>query len=508
MERKQRRIGIILSYIAQLIQILTGLVYTPIMLRLLGQSEYGLYQLVYSVVSYLGLLSLGFNASYMRFYSRFKANHDEKGEAKLNGMFMIIFIVIAVICIICGIIMVVNINMLFGDGLTGEEFETARILLSIMVINLAITFPNSVFTCIVTSQEKFIFQKSVILLQSLLNPFLTLPLLILGYGSIGMVTVTTLLTLGVLMINMFYCFRRIHSRFYFKQLDFRLLKEMWHFTFFIFLNQIIDQINWCVDKFLLGRMVGVTSVAVYGIGGQLNTLYLQFSGSVSNVFVPKVNRIIAESGDSKELTQVFTKVGRIQFTVLMLILSGLYIFGKPFIYFWAGKGYEESYYVSLLLLTPVTIPLIQNLGIEIQRAKNKHQARSIVYFFIAVANIFISIPLIKIWGAVGAAIGTSVSLVMGNGVFMNWYYHFYIGLNMKFYWKSILSICKGLIAPLLAGIISYSYITYDNLFELSAGIVVYTMIYSLSVYYLGMNQEEKKLIIELISGVFKRFDRK
>ena len=53
---------------------------------------------------------------------------------------------------------------------------------------------------------------------------------------------------------------------------------------------------------------------------------------------------------------------------------------------WGGKGYEDSYYVALWLIIPVTVPLIQNLGIEIQRAKNKHQARAVVYFFIAIGD--------------------------------------------------------------------------------------------------------------------------
>ena len=94
----QRKTGVVLSYAGELVKILVSLIYTPIMLRLLGQSEYGLYQLVYSVVSYLSLLSLGFGSSYLRFYSRYKAQKDEDGVAKLNGMFMLIFCSISIIC--------------------------------------------------------------------------------------------------------------------------------------------------------------------------------------------------------------------------------------------------------------------------------------------------------------------------------------------------------------------------------------------------------------------------
>ena len=181
MKISQKKAGVVLSYAGQIVHILTGLIYTPIMLRLLGQSEYGLYQLVYSVVSYLSLLSLGFGASYMRFYAREKASNNKGGVARLNGMFMLIFCIISIICILCGCVMLLNIRHIFGNGLTDAEYDIAKVLLLLMVVNMALTFPNSVFNCIITSQEKFLFQKALLLIHYLANPFLTLPLLLLGY---------------------------------------------------------------------------------------------------------------------------------------------------------------------------------------------------------------------------------------------------------------------------------------------------------------------------------------
>lgn len=500
----QRKAGVLLSYAGELVKILVSLVYTPIMLRLLGQSEYGLYQLVYSVVSYLSLLSLGFGSSYLRFYSRYKAQNDEAGVAKLNGMFMIIFCSISVICILCGSVMIGNIRVIFGTGLTDAEYETARILMGMLIINLAMTFPNSVFNCSITAHEKFLFQKLLILLQNVFSPFLTLPLLIMGYGSIGMVSVTTFLTFVLLLSNMFFCFNKLHIRFMFHGIQISLLKEMWAFTFFIFLNQIIDQVNWSVDKFLLGRFAGTTAVAVYGVGGQINTLYLQFSTSISNVFVPKVNKIVAESNDNEQLTKLFTKVGRIQFLVLGLVLSGFIFFGDPFIKMWAGKQYSASYAVAILLIAPVTVPLIQNLGIEIQRAKNMHKARSVVYLFIAIANVFISIPLIKLIGSAGAALGTAISLIAGNIIFMNWYYHVRIGMNMIYFWKEIAKFIPALIAPCAVGIVIMNFVNITGLVKLGVFAVVYTAVYGLSMYFLGMNEEEKQLVMGPIKKILRK----
>lgn len=496
MKVSEKKAGVILSYTGQIVKILVNLLYTPIMLRLLGQSEYGLYQLVYSVVSYLSLLSLGFGSSYMRYYSQFKAKNDDDDEiARLNGMFLTIFTVLSVICVICGLVMLSNIKGIFGERLTDNEYHTARILMMLLVVNLAMTFPNSIFNCAITAHEKFLFQKLLILLQNLFSPFLTLPLLIMGCGSIGMVSVTTFLTCLTLITNIFYCKRKLHIRFSFYGFKLSMLKEMWVFTFFIFLNQIIDQINWSVDKFLLGRISGTSAVAIYGVGGQINSMYLEFSNSISNVFVPKVNRIVAENDDNNQLTRLFTRVGRIQFIVLALILSGFIILGKPFINVWAGDGYDVSYAVTLLLIVPVTVPLIQNLGIEIQRAKNMHKARAVVYFAIAIANVFISIPLIKLMGPAGAALGTAISLFAGNIVFMNWYYHARIGMNMLYFWKEIARFIPALIAPAIVGILIMRFAHVSGLLHIAIYAVIYATAYCSSMYFFGMNAEEKQLVM-------------
>jgi len=493
----EKKTGIILSYLIEAVKILISLVYTPLMLRLLGRSEFGLYQLVQSVVAYLGLLSFGFGSAYMRYYSRYKAQGDAEEIARLNGMFLTIFCVISVICLCCGSVMILNIEYIFGTGLKIHEIATARILMALMVFNLSITFPDAVFNNFVIAHEKFIFQKIRILLQTLFHPFITLPLLIMGYGSIGMVVVTTGLTIAVFLANIVFCFKKLNVRFQFNGFKWNTFKELFIFTFFIFLNQIIDQINWNVDKFLLGRLVGTTSVAVYGVGAMLNTLYKQLSTSISHIFVPQINRIVAEEQGDNKLTQLLTKVGRIQFLILALVLTGMCFFGKAFIRIWAGPDYTNAYFVVLLLIIPETVPLIQNLGIEIQRAKNKHKMRSVVYFFMAIANILISIPLIKYWGEVGAALGTTFSLLIANIMFMNWYYQKKINLDMFYFWKRICALSKGLIVPLIVGTGISNLFNTDTIFNFCFAVVVYTIVYVISMWLFGMIDEEKKQTLTL-----------
>ena len=498
MRLDQRKMGVLLTYVSEVIKILTILVYTPLMLRLLGDNEYGLYQTVSSTVAYLSLLSLGFGSAYVRYHARYRVKDDHEGIARLNGMFMLVFTVMSLICLIAGGVMVGNAHIIFGSKLTADELEKSRLMMAVLVISMAMTFPNSVFNCYVTAHEKFIFQKLLIVVQNLLNPCLTLPLLFLGHGSVAVVTVSAVLTLVVFVCNLFYCLKKLRMKFSFRGMDFSLLLEMAAFTFFIFLNQIIDQVNWAVDKLLLTQMIGPAIVATYSIGAQINSLYIQMSTAVSSVFIPKVNQIVAGSDDNQELTRLMTKVGRIQFIILALILTGFIFLGKPFVALWAGAGKEQAYYVALMLMVPVTVSLVQNLGIEIQRAKNKHWARSVVYACLAVGNVILSIFLIPKWDVIGAAAGTAVSLVLGNVLFMNWYYHKKIGLDMIVFWKDILKLVPAIAATCLFGWLYTYFVPVKGWIMLAASAGVFAMVYLLLMWLVGLNPYEKQLVKKIL----------
>lgn len=505
MKVNQLKIGVVLSYVSMVVRNIIAIVYTPVMLRLLGQSEYGLYQLVYSVVSYLGLLSFGFGSAYVRFYSRYKVKDDQEGIAKLNGMFMIVFNIIAIIALFAGGVLVGNVNNLFSKSLTANEINTARILMILMVINLAISFPTSVFDSFVTAHECYFFQRVISLLQTVLNPFLTLPLLLMGYKSISLVVVTTILTISKFIINYWYCVKKLRMRFIFTNMNFSLLKEIGVFSFYIFINMIVDQINWSVDKFILGVFGGTTAVAIYAVGGQINTMYMSLSSSISSVFIPRVNKIVAmDENNNKDLTELFARVGRIQFMILAMAIGGFIVVGKYFINVWAGTDYNNAYYVALLLIIPVTVPLIQNLGIEIQRAKNMHKFRSIVYFLIAIGNVFISIPLVQMMGEIGAALGTCLTMILGNIVLMNWYYHAKIKLDMFYFWKQIFMLMPCLVFSVLLSLGLSKIVTVNSIIHFMLVGFFYVCVYLIGLFAFGMNTYEKNLIKGPLNKILRR----
>lgn len=510
----QRKAGALLQYSQMALNIVIGLLYTPIMIRLLGTSEYGLYNTVSSTISTLSILSLGFNSSYIRYYSRYKADDDEVSIARLNGLFIIIFTLIGLIALICGLFLAMNLDIIFSNGLTEKEYGIARILMILLTINLAVSFPMGVFSHIISAHEHFVFLKVLGMVKTVFSPLITLPLLLAGYRSIAMVSVTVGISFFIDILYCFYAFRVLKIKVLFSNFPEGLFRSLFAYTSFIALNMIVDQINWNIDKILLGRYSGTTAVAVYAVASTLQNYYQIFSTSISNVFTPQIHRIINNTRNNfneqrRVLTELFTRVGRIQFLILALISTGLIFWGEPFIVkYWAGPEYEESYHVALLLILPSSIALIQNLGIEIQRAENRHQFRSIAYALMALLNLLLSIYLCQIYGAVGAALGTAISLVIANGIIMNIYYHKRCNINIISFWKSIFSMVRGLIIPIIFAMVITSIEKINSILDFLIQVLIYILCYFVSMWFLGMNQYEKNLFLDPIRKMGKKFFRK
>lgn len=497
--KNQLKAGIMLSYTSTAISIVIQLVYMPVMIRLLGQSEYGLYSLVSSVVGYLSLFSLGFSGAYMRFFAR--SYGDTKKTASLNGMFLMLFSVLSLMATICGIVLSFFPKQIFGDKLTEMELSKARILMLILVVNIAISLINGLFGAIISAHEQFIFQRVLGLLSTVINPFVTLPLLLIGYRSVMIVTVTTVITVAQLLANIWFCIYKIKIPVSFKGFEWRILKEIAIFSSFLFINMLIDQINWNVDKLILGHTSGTDQVAVYGVASQFSSLFMTFSTTVSSVFSPRVNLIAAQKGNeaSAEFTGLMAKIGRIQWMILGLPTLGFIVFGKYFIVnIFAGKGYENAYAAALLLILPAIIPWIQNIGIEMQRALNKHQFRSIIYLIMAIGNVIISIPLAHRFGVIGVTVGTLISVVLGNGILINLFYHKALKINMLFFWKEILKTWKGFLLPILLGILIMKFVSFERIGFFFICVVVYALIYCVSIFFLSCNNEEKCLIFDML----------
>ena len=177
----QLKAGAALNYVSICLNMVVGVVYTPYMLRMLGQSEYGLYSLVASIIAYLTVLDLGFGNAIIRYTAKFRAEGKQREQEEMFGMFLILYIGIGIIAMIAGSVLSLNVESMFSHSMTETEVERTRVMLWLMTFNLAFTFPMSIWGSIMSAYERFFFQRIVSIIRSVLNPIVMVLLLVIGY---------------------------------------------------------------------------------------------------------------------------------------------------------------------------------------------------------------------------------------------------------------------------------------------------------------------------------------
>ena len=502
MQDRQIKIGAVLSYLSMGLSTVISLVYTPIMIQRLGDSEFGVYQTVLPIISYLNLLSFGLGSAYIRYYSRAKSSDDKPGMAKLNGMFFTTSLVLAI-----GFLLAGHGEIIFGKKLTAEEIALGEKLLRIMTVNAALSFPISVFESHVTINEEYIFQKVVALGRQVLNPLIMIPLLILGYRSVTLTVLALIFTVVSGLLNVIFCLTKLRMPFSFRHYDFKLMREMVGFTTFVFIGIVVDNLNWSIDRLLLAWIHGTTAVTVYTVAAQLNVYYQSFATAISNLLIPRVNRIVAENQPIWELDKLFIRVGRLQFILLGGIFWGFVAVGRTFVVLWGGDAkFEVDYAVTLLLFGATLWANIQMLGYEILRAKNMHRFSSLVYLIIALANIVLSIPLCMEWGVLGAAIGTAIATGAGM-LIMNRYYRRRVGLDIPRFWLRIRHLVPAMIVPGIAAILIAVLLRPAGYGQIALILCVFVALYGASMWLFGLDRFERDLFGGPMKKLLRRFGR-
>ena len=263
----------------------------------------------------------------------------------------------------------------------------------------------------------------------------------------------------------------------------------------VFAVTLIDQVFWKTNQIILGVISGTAAVAVYSIASLIYMNYMALSTAISGVYLPHVTGMVARKEPINNLSELFIQIGRWQYYLLALVATGFIIFGKQFIALWAGSGFEDSYIITLLIILPFTVDLIQNIGLAIMQAMNRYDFRARIYFLTGVLNLILAIPLGIKYGGIGCAVATGISMIVGNGFIMNWYYAKEIRLAIDSFWRQIgrISLVTGVC--LVIGYVANIYLLPQRgivPFVLKAA--MYTILYMVMIYAFAMNQMEREKI--------------
>lgn len=502
--KNQRGLGFILSYFSIFVSSIVGLLFTPYMISSLGQVEYGLYQLLYATIGYVALLDFGLGSTLTRFILKYKSENNKEKENIIITMCVKIYAIISIIVFLLVFVISSQLNKIYPESINAENLSYARELFLIMGATTSVSLLSHALSGVEYAYEKYAFVKGLYVFRQVLRVFVIVILLQFGLNARAVVYADFVITVILAIVDVLYCKFRLHTPIFIGKWKNTYLKSLFSFSFFVFLQIIITQINNGIDRIVLGRYSCLEYVALYGVVTQLYALFNSVGGVMSTITLPKISQVVFANSSVEETTDCCVKYSRIQLHILAPLIGGFIILGKHFASLWAPQYDAKSIYiVALLTITPQILESVEGTIFNVMKAKNLQATRSLLLAGVAVGHIALSIGLTHVFPLYGTAIGSCISFVVGNNILSNIYYHKKVGVNMFRYFKYLL---KGILPALLISIVAGAFI---NMIPVGGwiGFVVkgclYVGVYGVCILIMGLSKDEK----QMVTGILKKIRR-
>ncbi len=505
----RRRQGVVVSYCYTIGQILVNLFYVPLLLSTIGQEEYGLYQLIGSIMAYIVSINGVLSAGVGRYYSMYKAEGDQKMmESTLAIAKRLYWFLSAFVFVVVMVAVIPVFRIAYDSAFSVEQINECSVMLVILALNTVVTFNNTINIAVLTANERFLFLKGSQLVTLIAQPVLVI--LLVQFFPSALLVCLIIFAMNILCSTLQRVFARnvLKVRYRFYGWDGRLIRELLGFSISIVMVMIADQIFWNSGQLILGYFSGVSAVAVFGVGAQIYKAYMSAGIAVNGVFFQRVSELYHVEHNLAAISSLFAKVGRITFLVCSIILGGFLVVGEDFMSIWAGDGFEESYWVAIVVMVPLTIDICQNLGLTIMQVMDKYSFRGMVYLCISFLYAAISVVVAPSMGPVAVAVASGACMLLGNGLIMNWFYSRKIGLDIPLFWKEIAGIAIPFCITVLISSLAYRSVPFGHgtVWLLLLGGFVYLVVYAVIVGRWGLNSYERGILgsalqkIPFISG--------
>ncbi len=498
----QIKSGILLSYISLILRFGVGFFLSPFILAHLGPSEYGVYTVAGVIIGWLALCDFGLSASTTKFLSEYQARGDAEGEAHHMGMILCIFSIMGAFVLVAGICIFPFLSDIFPK-FNAEEIRICRILYLLTLFNAVVMFPGRALGGVAASRQKFRTPGLVGLILSILNTIGVVVLLINGVRSVGLTIFAVSTGVAGLVWNIYYCFAVLKARMSWSGWDGPLCRSLFAFSIWMFLDKVISIMNTGSGTFIIGMTQGAEEITVYSYGMHLFQHFYSASGCIAGFFLPRVVGLVVHGASNAEQTDMMIRVGRAQLIVLACLFFGIICFGREFFHLWIGDTLgnrtDDCWFVSVVILIPYGFLLLQALGWQLQQARNVMKDRVVVLFWSSLFALVVGYVLSIYWGCRGLAIGTSISVILGQGLYMNWYYWRRMKLEIYRFFKETLQ-RAWLWTPLLL-VFAWGlnhWVPADNWLTFFSKIGVFTAFYALIIFCLYANKTERQMFLSFI----------
>ena len=373
-ERKNIKVGALISYITLFTNICINIFYTPYLLNTVGDKNYGLWSFVVSITSWFNVAVYALYDSYVRFSTLEK--RDRGCEDRTNTIYLKLLVILAVIITLVAVIILtlLYIGMIPLSKYSENEKNIIFLLFAISTIQVLATAILSIFKLFNEYKNNFIFIKIVSLLIAIFTTILSIILLMIRPSIIGIAVITVSVNMVALLLYVIVARNTLKMSFSADRLrDNRtLVSSIFSFSAFLLITTIVSEINTAVDKTLLGLFAGAEMVTLYQLGMSFNVYFSELASSVNSVFIPRINKL-AVSGDIDGVNSLFLIISKFQTIIVSLIAGGFLVCGRDFVMAWVGDKRIAAYWIGLTLLVVFSVDYSSYSSLSVQRAYGKHR---------------------------------------------------------------------------------------------------------------------------------------
>lgn len=402
MKNRQMVMGGLLSYGAISFNIVAGLLYTPWMIRTIGDDQYALYTLAMSVIN-LFLLDFGIGSAVTKFLSGYYAREQYDQANRFISVVYRVFFIISV-----GIACCLTVFYFLIDGvyvkLTVDELDMFKRLFIIVATYSVISFPFTTFNGILMANEQFIAVKACNLLYRVTSVLLIVVCLLAGSGVYALVLIHAFTNILFIAVKYVAIRKKSKTKVTVRYWDGGVAKNVASYSGGITVISIAQRCIFNIMPSIIAAIIGSAEVTLFSIAATLEGYFFSFADAINGMFMPHISRILAADNAKPRLQSLMSKVGRFHVATLGLLFVGFVCVGRAFVAQWMGPGYDEVYWCALLLILPSVIDTPQQVARTALLASDVVWEQTRVYLLMAAVNIVLAFALLPVFGVVGGAV--------------------------------------------------------------------------------------------------------
>ncbi len=498
----------VVSYIAVFVNIITGLLYLPWMVKTIGEEKYGIYLIALSIISMIAL-DFGLGDAIAKFLAKFKAENDTRKASDFLGVIYKIFFILGFIIFVILLVIFIFIKTLYGKNLSAELLHQLKVVFVIVGSFSVFSFVCRPMDSIFVANEKFTAQKIINLIHRILIVVLVVVSLLLGGDLYAVVLANVVSGLVTIVMRYFYLKKNVNIKINFKKRDPEIVKTIFSFTVWVTITMLAQRLILNITPTILKNMSTDYELTRWGLGASIESYVFILSSTLNGLLLPKLSRMDASNATSEQYTKLLIRVGRIQMFVSCLLVGGFIALGRGFVTVWMkSPNYDVTYYVTMFLIIPslVTNSLHTGLTLLVVKNKIKYQTISVVVSAVIclVANVLLSGP----YGATGSAIGIMAGLLIGNVVLQSFFLSKQANIKMFSFYKSVhLKYILQFAVIVAIGLgIEYVIPTQGWMFFVIKG-CMFVIVYGVITWFTAMNKEEKSIILPAIRQISNILDK-